>query len=136
MLLFEADIKLAGTLSLAVSLPTMPVGFARQSRSKLSVVGRNKAFHFVMATDSIVGTLIGGLLLGVVPDCLLLPANPGSLGDESPVAFVIRTRNSLASNTLERRIGRPAATDGDCREQTDRRRATRDADGNGLPDSP
>ena len=34
VLLFGADIKLAGSLSLAVSLPTMLVGFARYSRDQ------------------------------------------------------------------------------------------------------
>ena len=34
--LFGADIKLAGSLSLAVSLPTMIVGFARYSRDQAS----------------------------------------------------------------------------------------------------
>ncbi|MGT2465159.1 sulfite exporter TauE/SafE family protein [Mesorhizobium atlanticum] len=74
VLLFGADIKLAGSLSLAVSLPTMLVGFTRYSRDQsFSVLGRNKTFLLVMAAGSIVGTLIGGLLLGVVPSPFLLP---------------------------------------------------------------
>jgi uncharacterized protein len=36
-------------------------------------LGRNKAFHLVMAAGSIVGTFIGGMLLGIVPSKLLLP---------------------------------------------------------------
>lgn len=75
LLLFGVDIKLAGSLSLAVSLPTMLVGFTRYSRDQsFSVLGRNKAFLLVMAAGSIVGTLIGGLLLGVVSSAVLLPA--------------------------------------------------------------
>jgi uncharacterized membrane protein YfcA len=75
VLLFGADIKLAGSLSLAVSLPTMIVGFTRYSRdSSFSVLGRNRRFVLVMAAGSIVGTFIGGLLLGVVPSGYLLPA--------------------------------------------------------------
>ncbi len=75
VLLFGADIKLAGSLSLAVSLPTMLVGFARYSRDQsFSVLGRNKAFLLVMAAGSIVGTFIGSLLLGMVSSALLLPA--------------------------------------------------------------
>ena len=75
VLLFGADIKLAGSLSLVVSLPTMLVGFARYSRDlSFSVLGRNKAFLLVMAAGSIVGTFVGGLLLGVVPNGVLLPA--------------------------------------------------------------
>ena len=75
VLLFGADIKLAGSLSLAVSLPTMLVGFARYSQDQsFAVLGRNRAFVLVMAAGSIVGTLIGGQLLGVVPSAFLLPA--------------------------------------------------------------
>lgn len=75
VLLFGADIKLAGSLSLAVSLPTMLVGFTRYSRDQsFSVLSRNKIFLLVMAAGSIVGTLVGGLLLGIVPNAFLLPA--------------------------------------------------------------
>ncbi|MER8954762.1 sulfite exporter TauE/SafE family protein [Mesorhizobium sp. M0833] len=74
VLLFGANIKLAGSLSLAVSLPTMLVGFTRYSRDQsFSVIGRNKTFLLVMAAGSIVGTFIGGLLLGIVPEQVLLP---------------------------------------------------------------
>ncbi|RVK65789.1 sulfite exporter TauE/SafE family protein [Sinorhizobium meliloti] len=74
VLLFGADIKLAGSLSLAVSLPTMLVGFTRYSRDQsFSVLGRNKVFLITMAAGSVVGTFIGGLLLGIVPNALLLP---------------------------------------------------------------
>lgn len=75
VLLFGADIKLAGSLSLAVSLPTMLVGFARYSRDQsFAVLGQNRAFLLVMAAGSILGTLIGGQLLGVIPSAVLLPA--------------------------------------------------------------
>jgi len=74
VLLFGVDIKLAGSLSLAVSLPTMLVGFARYSRDQsFAVLGKNWIFLVVMATGSIVGTFIGGRLLGVVPSYILLP---------------------------------------------------------------
>lgn len=75
VLLFGADIKLAGSLSLAVSLPTMVVGFTRYSRDRsFAVLGRNRAFLLVMAAGSILGTFIGGRLLGIVPNAVLLPA--------------------------------------------------------------
>lgn len=75
VLLFGADIKLAGSLSLAVSLPTMLVGFSRYSRDRsFSVIGRNKGFMLLMALGSILGTYAGGLLLGVVPNSVVLPA--------------------------------------------------------------
>src|SRR3954454_5584616 len=74
VLLFGVDIKLAGSLSLAVSLPTMLVGFARYSRDRSFVVlGENRRFVLVMATGSILGSFIGGQLLGLVPNAVLLP---------------------------------------------------------------
>jgi uncharacterized protein len=74
ILLFGVDIKLAGSLSLAVSLPTMIVGFSRYSRDQsFAVLARNRTFMVVMAAGSIVGAFIGGLLLGVVPEAVLLP---------------------------------------------------------------
>jgi uncharacterized membrane protein YfcA len=74
ILLFGVDIKLAGSLSLAVSLPTMLVGFARYSRDRSFVVlGENRRFVLVMAAGSIVGSFIGGRLLGLVPNSVLLP---------------------------------------------------------------
>ena len=74
VLLFGADIKLAGSLSLAVSLPTMLVGFARYSQDQsFSVIGRNRTFLLFMAVGSIFGTFLGGQLLGIVPNGLLLP---------------------------------------------------------------
>lgn len=74
VLLFGADIKLAGSLSLAVSLPTMLVGFARYSRDRSFVVlAENRRFVLVMAAGSILGSFIGGRLLGLVPNAVLLP---------------------------------------------------------------
>jgi uncharacterized membrane protein YfcA len=74
ILLFGADIKLAGSLSLAVSLPTMIVGFARYSSDRsFAVLGQNRSLVLVMAAGSIVGTFIGGLLLEWVPSPVLLP---------------------------------------------------------------
>lgn len=74
VLLFGADIKLAGSLSLAISLPTMLVGFTRYSRDgSFTVIGKNKLFLLTMAAGSMVGTFVGGLLLGIVPGAMLLP---------------------------------------------------------------
>ncbi len=75
VLLFGADIKLAGSLSLAVSLPTMIVGFTRYSRHQsFAVIGLNRLFLVVMAAGSIVGAFIGSQLLGLVSNGVLLPA--------------------------------------------------------------
>ncbi|MBB2819286.1 UNVERIFIED_ORG: putative membrane protein YfcA [Rhizobium esperanzae] len=74
VLLFGVDIKLAGSLSLAVSLPTMIVGFARYSRDRsFATLGENRQFVAIMAAGSIAGTFIGGRLLGLVPTYALLP---------------------------------------------------------------
>jgi uncharacterized membrane protein YfcA len=72
--LFRADIKLAGSLSLAVSLPTMLVAFTRYSQDQsFSVLGRNRAVLLTMAAGSILGTFIGGQMLSVAPTVVLLP---------------------------------------------------------------
>lgn len=74
VLLFGVDIKLAGSLSLAVSLPTMLAGFARYSQDQsFGVLRRNTRFLLVMAAGSILGTALGGMLLGIVPGQVLLP---------------------------------------------------------------
>lgn len=75
MLVFGADIVLAGSLSLAVSLPTMIVGFARYSRDRaFATLARNRSFVVAMAIGSIVGSFLGSRLLGMVPTAALLPA--------------------------------------------------------------
>ncbi|MFI6313132.1 TSUP family transporter [Nocardia fusca] len=74
VLLFGVDIKVAGSLSLMVSLPTMLVAFARYSRDQsFQVLRGNTRFVLVMAAGSIAGTVVGGLLLGVVPSAALIP---------------------------------------------------------------
>ncbi|GAA2330008.1 sulfite exporter TauE/SafE family protein [Streptomyces kunmingensis] len=74
VLLFGIDIKTAGSLSLLVSLPTMLVAFARYSRDgSFAVLGANLRFTAVMAAGSIVGALLGGLLLGVFSELVLIP---------------------------------------------------------------
>lgn len=74
VLLFGVEIKLAGSLSLAVSLPTMIVGFARYSRDRsFGVIRAHLRFAVVMAIGSMIGAFIGGLLLGVVPSAALIP---------------------------------------------------------------
>ncbi len=80
VLLFGADIRLAGSLSLAVSLPTMIVGFARYSRDRsFSVLGQNLRLVAVMAAGSVLGAWIGGRLLGIVPETVLIPVLAGIL---------------------------------------------------------
>jgi uncharacterized protein len=74
VVLFAVPIKLAGSVSLAVSLPTMLMGFARYSQDQSFVVVRaNQRFLLVMAAGSVVGTFLGGRLVAVVPSEVLLP---------------------------------------------------------------
>lgn len=75
VLLFGIDIKLAGSLSLAVSLPTMLTGFARYSRDQsFAILRRTGGFVLVMAAGSVLGAFIGARLLGVLPEAVLIPA--------------------------------------------------------------
>lgn len=74
ILLFGIDIKVAGSLSLAFSLPTMIVGFTRYSRDQsFSVLGQRQAFVLLMTIGSIVGAFAGSQLLLVVSGAILLP---------------------------------------------------------------
>ena len=74
VLLFGLDLKLAGSLSLAISLPTMIVGFARYSQdATFAVLRRNLGFVVTMAAGSVVGTFIGALLLKIIPSFAILP---------------------------------------------------------------
>jgi uncharacterized membrane protein YfcA len=75
VLLFGLNIKLAGSLSLVVSLPTMLTGFSRYSRDRSFMVLRDRAaFLAAMAGGSIAGSAVGGALVGVVSSRVLLPA--------------------------------------------------------------
>jgi uncharacterized membrane protein YfcA len=68
VLLYGLDIRLAGSLSLMVSLPTMIVGFARYTRADaFKVLREEKPLMGWMVAGSILGAALGGLLLGLVP---------------------------------------------------------------------
>jgi uncharacterized membrane protein YfcA len=72
--LYAVDVKLAGSLSLLVSLPTMLVAFFRYSRDQaFGVLRQYPGFVVSMAASSIAGTVVGGLLLGVVPSGVIAP---------------------------------------------------------------
>ncbi|MGW3615243.1 TSUP family transporter [Micromonospora sp. NPDC005163] len=74
VLLFGTDVKIAGSLSLAVSLPTVLVAIARYSRDgSFTVLCRHGRLTAVLAAGSVTGTILGGLLLGVVPEVVLVP---------------------------------------------------------------
>jgi uncharacterized membrane protein YfcA len=75
LLMFGLDLKLAGSVSLAVSLPTMLAGFARYSRdSSFAVLRTHQRFVWTMTAGSLLGSAAGGLMVGVVPTGVLLPA--------------------------------------------------------------
>ncbi|SFR10607.1 hypothetical protein SAMN04488564_103433 [Lentzea waywayandensis] len=77
VLLCSIDIKTAGSLSLLVSLPTMLVAFARYSRdSSFVVIRENIRFAGVMFAGSIIGAILRGLLVGVIPELVLIPSWP------------------------------------------------------------
>lgn len=74
VLLFGIDIKLSGSLSLCISLPTMLVAFARYSRTDaFTVCRRELRFLIWLLLGSVVGAAIGAHLLRFVsPDSLVL----------------------------------------------------------------
>ncbi|MBD9360600.1 sulfite exporter TauE/SafE family protein [Methylomonas sp. EbB] len=74
VLLFGVDIKIAGSLSLAISLPTMLAGFGRYScHQSFSVLARQKVFIALMSVGSIAGAFLGSQLLPYVSVAMLLP---------------------------------------------------------------
>lgn len=74
VLLHGVEPKVAGSLSLLVSLPTMLVALARYRRDGSTAVLRRAApFALAMAGGSVAGTVTGGLLVGVVPTAVLVP---------------------------------------------------------------
>jgi len=77
VLLFGVEIKLAGGLSLAISLPTMLVAFARYSR--------DRSFDILRAHPQFVVTVAAGSIVGA-----LLALYPGSIGTQTVAASISR----------------------------------------------
>jgi len=72
--LHAVDVKLAGSLSLLISLPTMLVALSRYSRDQAFGVLRQHAGSVIaMAAGSVAGSVAGALLLGAVPSVVLVP---------------------------------------------------------------
>jgi len=67
ILLFGMNPKLAGSVSLCISLPTMIMAFSRYSRSEqFKQIMSEKKFIIYMIIGSFVGTFIGSILLSYV----------------------------------------------------------------------
>lgn len=72
ILIFGIDVKLAGTMSLIISLPTMLVGITRHARNKMyTVKSELSSLVLPMGIASIIGASIGVILLIYAPSQLL-----------------------------------------------------------------
>jgi uncharacterized membrane protein YfcA len=72
MLLYGLDIKIAGTLSLAISLPTILVGLSRyRKKEPFAILRPNLRFILWMALGSIVGAVLGKSMMGIVSSEML-----------------------------------------------------------------
>lgn len=72
LFLFSVDMKLAGSLSLAISIPTIIVGLLKyRSHDSFQVFVGQRDFLLVMAVGSIVGALAGSYLLPYISAHLL-----------------------------------------------------------------
>jgi uncharacterized membrane protein YfcA len=69
---YGVDVKTAGTASLVVSLPTVVVGLARYARQ--GAFDQPEVFRETivpMGTGSVIGAIVGGFLVGLVPAPIL-----------------------------------------------------------------
>ncbi len=69
---YGADIKVAGTASLIISLPTIIVGLLRYT-ARGAFANRRPLLHTVvpMGIGSVIGAIVGGLLVGLTPTWIL-----------------------------------------------------------------
>jgi len=80
VLLYGLDIKVAGSLSMAVALPPMLAAFARYGRDgSFDVLRQSGRFVALMACGSVASTVSGGLLMGAVPSVMIIPLLATSL---------------------------------------------------------
>jgi uncharacterized protein len=68
---YGADIKTAGTMSLLISFPTVAVGIARYARQRAYSSRALAETVAPMGLGSVIGAVVGGLLVGSVPAAVL-----------------------------------------------------------------
>jgi uncharacterized protein len=94
---FGADIKTAGTASLFISLPTVLVGLVRYASRGAFNERRDLAETVApMSVGSVIGALIGGLLVGFVP-AAALKVGLGIILIVSAARIFLHTRKAPAS---------------------------------------
>lgn len=72
ILIFSVDIKLAGSLSLAISIPTILMGLFKYNRQqKLQEIKSEYSFIILMSMGSIAGAFIGSFLLQYIASSFL-----------------------------------------------------------------
>ena len=72
LLLYGLDIKFAGSLSLAISIPTILMGLSRyRAKQCFAEIHAHRSFIGWMALGSILGAFIGALLLPFIPGTAL-----------------------------------------------------------------
>lgn len=72
ILIFGVDIKLAGSLSLAISIPTILMGlFKYKKQNRFEDISSERSFIITMGAGSILGAFIGSNLLRFVSSSLL-----------------------------------------------------------------
>lgn len=97
--LFGADIKTAGTASLLISVPTVIVGVAGHA-SRGAFTDRRPLTETVapMGVGSVIGAIIGGLLVGFVP-ATLLKIGLGIILIVSAVRIFRHTKQSIGAGS-------------------------------------
>ncbi|MFN3491769.1 MAG: TSUP family transporter [Anaerolineales bacterium] len=72
LIIFSTDIKLAGSLSLAISIPTILIGLMRyKNQGTLTKIRSDTNFILWMGLGSIIGALAGSYFLKFAPSALL-----------------------------------------------------------------
>lgn len=72
LLLYGLDIKIAGSLSLAISIPTILMGLSRyHARQALDEIRVHRGFVGWMSAGSVLGALVGAMLMLYVPSLAL-----------------------------------------------------------------